>query len=42
VGARARDLKEGVELAARSIDTRAAREKLERLVSLTRELAAGA
>jgi anthranilate phosphoribosyltransferase len=41
VGARARDLKEGVELAARSIDTRAAREKLERLVSLTRELAAG-
>jgi len=38
VGARARDLKEGVELAARSIDTGAARDKLERLVRLTREL----
>ncbi len=38
VGAKARDLKEGVELAARSIDTGAAREKLERLVRLTREL----
>ena len=41
VGARARDLKEGVELAARSIDTGAARDRLERLVRLTRELAAG-
>ena len=39
-GARARDLKEGVELAARSIDTGAAREKLERLIALSRELAA--
>jgi len=38
VGARARDLKEGVELAARSIDSGAARGKLERLVGLTREL----
>ena len=38
VGARARDLKEGVELAARSIDGGAARGKLERLVRLTREL----
>src|SRR4030095_13008742 len=38
VGARARDLKEGVELAARSIDSGAARAKLERLVGLTREL----
>src|SRR5213592_947908 len=37
-GARARDLKEGVELAARSIDSGAARGKLERLVGLTREL----
>jgi anthranilate phosphoribosyltransferase len=42
VGARARDLKEGVELAARSIDTGAARARLERLVSLTRELAGAA
>jgi anthranilate phosphoribosyltransferase len=38
VGGRARDLKEGVELAARSIDAGTARGKLERLVSLTREL----
>src|SRR5437588_4131409 len=38
VGAKARDLKEGVELAARSVDAGAAREKLERLVRLTREL----
>ena len=38
-GARARDLKEGVELAARSIDGGAARGKLERLVALTQELA---
>jgi anthranilate phosphoribosyltransferase len=37
-GARARDLKEGVELAARSIDTGAARGKLEQLVRFTREL----
>src|SRR5499426_3885178 len=42
VGTRARDLKEGVELAARSVDSGAAREKLERLVSLTRELAGSA
>src|SRR5206468_5301226 len=41
VGAKARDLKEGVALAARSIDTDAARGKLERLVGLTRELSAG-
>jgi anthranilate phosphoribosyltransferase len=41
VGTRARDLKEGVELAARSIDSGAARGKLERLVGLTRELSAG-
>src|SRR6058998_3984642 len=39
VGAKARDLKEGVELAARSIDGGAARAKLERLVTLTQELA---
>src|SRR2546430_4875692 len=38
VGAKARDLKEGVELAARSIDSGAARAKLARLVRLTREL----
>ena len=38
-GCRARDLKEGVELAARSIDSGAARGKLERLVSLSRDLA---
>src|SRR2546430_7605432 len=37
-GARAPDPKEGVELAARSIDSGAARVKLERLVGLTREL----
>jgi len=41
VGTRARDLKEGVELAAHSIDSGAARGKLERLVGLTRELSAG-
>jgi anthranilate phosphoribosyltransferase len=39
-GARARDLKEGVALAARSIDAGAARAKLERLVTLSGELAA--
>src|SRR5881396_256358 len=39
VGAKARDLKEGVELAARSIDGGAARAKLERLVTRTQELA---
>src|SRR5438093_140136 len=39
VGAKARDLKEGVELAARSIDGGAARAKLERLVTLTQKLA---
>ena len=38
-GARARDLKEGVELGARSIDAGAARERLERLIALSRELA---
>ncbi|PYN74536.1 MAG: anthranilate phosphoribosyltransferase [Candidatus Rokuibacteriota bacterium] len=37
-GSKARDLKEGVELAARSIDTGAGRGKLERLVRFTREL----
>jgi anthranilate phosphoribosyltransferase len=38
VGARARDLKEGVEMAARSIDSGAARAKLEQLVDFTRQL----
>ena len=38
-GTRARDLAEGVELAARAIDTGAAREKLDRLVALGRKLA---
>ncbi len=38
-GGRARDLKEGVELAARSIDTGAARGRLERLVAFSQELA---
>jgi len=38
VGGRVRDLKEGAELAARSIDSGAARGKLERLVGLTQEL----
>lgn len=38
-GGRARDLKEGVELAARSIDSGAARGKLELLIALSRELA---
>jgi anthranilate phosphoribosyltransferase len=37
-GGKARDLKEGAGLAARSIDDGRARERLERLVSLTREL----
>ena len=37
-GGKARDLKEGVELAARSIDTGAGRGKLEQLVRFTREL----
>jgi anthranilate phosphoribosyltransferase len=39
-GGKARDLKEGVELAARSIDTGAARATLESLVVLSRRLAA--
>jgi anthranilate phosphoribosyltransferase len=39
-GGRARDLKEGVELAAQSIDTGAARERLERLVGFSQKLAA--
>jgi len=39
-GGRARDLKEGVELAARSIDGGAARAKLEALVTLSQRLAA--
>ncbi|MGH7355277.1 MAG: anthranilate phosphoribosyltransferase [Candidatus Rokuibacteriota bacterium] len=39
-GAKARDLKEGVGLAAQSIDRGEARAKLERLVALSRELAA--
>jgi anthranilate phosphoribosyltransferase len=38
VGARARDLKEGVELAAHSIDAGAARAKLEQLVDFTARL----
>src|SRR5262249_54154462 len=41
-GARARDLKEGVELAARAVDSGAAHGKLESLVRLTRELATAA
>jgi anthranilate phosphoribosyltransferase len=40
VGAKARDLKEGVAQAAGSVDSGAAREKLERLVELSRRLAA--
>jgi anthranilate phosphoribosyltransferase len=39
-GARARDLKNGVELAAQSIDSGAARERLERLVAYSQKLAA--
>src|SRR5213596_808277 len=38
-GSRARDFKEGVELAARSIDSSTARQKLGRLVALSQELA---
>jgi anthranilate phosphoribosyltransferase len=38
-GGRARDFKEGAQLAGHSIDTGAARGKLEALVSLSRELA---
>src|SRR5881394_4083354 len=38
-GGRAKDFKEGAELAARSIDAGAARQKLERLVALSQELA---
>src|SRR5438034_7560124 len=38
-GGRARDLKEGVELGARSLDGGAASQKLERLVALSQELA---
>ena len=38
-GAKARDLKEGVELAARSIDSGSARTKLDALVALSRQLA---
>ena len=40
VGARARDLKEGAEFAAHAIDSGAARDRLDRLVVLSRELAA--
>jgi anthranilate phosphoribosyltransferase len=39
VGGKARDFKEGVPVAARSIDTGAARAKLEHLVTLSQELA---
>jgi anthranilate phosphoribosyltransferase len=39
VGAKARELKEGVALAAQSIDGGAARAKLERLIAFSRELA---
>ncbi len=39
-GGRARELKEGVEVAARSIDSRAARAKLETLVTLSQRLGA--
>ena len=38
-GGKARDLREGAEQAARAIDTGAAREKLDRLVALSRKLA---
>jgi anthranilate phosphoribosyltransferase len=38
-GARAKDLKEGVELAARSIDTGAARAKVDALIALSKQLA---
>jgi anthranilate phosphoribosyltransferase len=38
-GGKARDLKEGVALAAHSIDSRAAQATLERLVTLSHELA---
>src|SRR5213594_3980983 len=41
-GGRARELKEGVAVAAQSIDTGVARGKLERLVGLTRELSGAA
>jgi anthranilate phosphoribosyltransferase len=41
VGAKARDLKEGVALAAQSIDSGAAAGKLDALVALSRSLAAG-
>jgi anthranilate phosphoribosyltransferase len=39
-GGRGRELKEGVEIAARSIDSGAARERLERLVTYSQKLAA--
>jgi anthranilate phosphoribosyltransferase len=39
VGAQARDLKEGMALAARSVDSGAARAKLDHLVALSQELA---
>ena len=39
-GARARDFKEGAQQAAHSIDSGAARSKLDALVRLSRELAA--
>jgi anthranilate phosphoribosyltransferase len=38
-GARARDLKDGVSLAAHSIDSGAARDKLARLIAVSRQLA---
>jgi anthranilate phosphoribosyltransferase len=39
-GGRARDLKDGVQVAAESIDSGAARERLERLVAFSQKLAA--
>jgi anthranilate phosphoribosyltransferase len=39
-GGRARDLKEGVELGAHSVDSGAARDRLERLVAFSQKLAA--
>jgi anthranilate phosphoribosyltransferase len=39
-GGRAKELKDGVELAAQSIDSGAARERLERLVAYSQKLAA--
>jgi len=39
-GGRARELREGVEHAARSLDSGAARDRLERLIAFSQKLAA--